>query len=135
MSLAQWRVEPVPREELVMPAPRHAVIALLVGAVAMLSAAPGVAAKARHHHDRGARDVIANLWEWNWRSVARECTDVLGPAGYGGVQVAPPQDSVKRSETTAPTPLHPWWEVYQPVDYNLTSRMGTEAQFKSMVRT
>ena len=40
--------------------------------------------------------VIANLWEWNWPSVANECTTVLGPDGYGGVQVAPPQDSVKR---------------------------------------
>jgi alpha-amylase len=29
--------------------------------------------------------------------------------------------------------VHPWWEVYQPVDYNLTSRMGSEAQFKAMV--
>ena len=28
--------------------------------------------------------VMANLWEWNWPSVARECTDHLGPAGYGG---------------------------------------------------
>ena len=26
--------------------------------------------------------------------------------------------------------LHPWWEVYQPVDYHLTSRMGNEAQFR-----
>jgi alpha-amylase len=84
-----------------------------------------------------ARDVIANLFEWNWPSVANECTAVLGPAGYGGVQVAPPQDSVKRTSlgNGSDTVLHPWWEVYQPVDYNLTSRMGDEAQFRSMVRT
>ena len=42
--------------------------------------------------------VTANLWEWNWPSVAKECTNVLGPTGYGGVQVAPPQDSVKRTD-------------------------------------
>src|SRR5947209_15490193 len=36
---------------------------------------------------------------------------------------------------SAGSPVHPWWEVYQPVDYNLTSRMGNEEQFKSMVRT
>src|SRR5205807_5644580 len=70
--------------------------------------------------------------EWNWKSVASECTNVLGPAGYGGVQVAPPQDSLSRS---GPGPVHPWWEVYQPVDYNLTSRMGNEDQFKAMVAT
>ena len=71
-------------------------------------------------------DVIANLFMWNWKSVGNECSTVLGPSGYGGVQVAPPQDS-----TTAPG--HPWWEIYQPVDYNLTSRMGNEAQFAAMV--
>jgi alpha-amylase len=80
----------------------------------------------------GRRDVIANLFEWNWSSVANECTGVLGPAGYGGVQVSPPQDSYSR---ISPAPIHPWWEVYQPIDYNLTSRMGNEAQFKSMVAT
>ena len=89
--------------------------------------APTAAAAAGRRHD-----VIANLWEWNWRSVARECTSVLGPAGYGGVQVAPPQDSLSRS---GPAPVHPWWEVYQPVDYHLTSRMGNEAQFRAMVAT
>src|SRR3954469_10772320 len=111
-----------------MPASRHVGLALLVAAATALTAAPGVAAKGRHHHDRGGRDVIANLWEWNWRSIGRECTTVLGPAGYGGVQVAPPQDSLSRSG-------HPWWEVYQPVDYGLTSRMGDEAQFQAMVAT
>ena len=81
------------------------------------------------------RDVVASLWEWNWHSVAQECTNVLGPQGYGAVQVAPPQDSVKRQHLGdgSDTVLHPWWEVYQAVDYNLTSRMGGEAQFRSMV--
>jgi alpha-amylase len=91
-------------------------------------AAPGNAAA----HTASGRDVIANLFEWNWASVGNECTTVLGPKGYGGVQVAPPADSLSRS---GPAPVHPWWEVYQPVDYNLTSRMGNEAQFKAMVAT
>ena len=81
--------------------------------------------------------VVANLWEWNWPSVARECTDVLGPQGYGAVQVAPPQDSLKRTHLGdgSDTVLHPWWEVYQAVDYALTSRMGDEQQFRDMVTT
>jgi alpha-amylase len=79
--------------------------------------------------------VVANLFEWNWKSVAAECQNVLGPKGYAAVQVAPPQDSLSRTATDATTVLHPWWEVYQPVDYNLTSRMGNEAQFKQMVQT
>lgn len=84
--------------------------------------------------------VMANLFEWNWRSVSRECTDVLGPAGFGGVQVSPPQDSLKRSAADqadpnngAVTVRHPWWEAYQAADYQLTSRFGDEQGFKDMV--
>lgn len=78
--------------------------------------------------------VTANLWEWNWHSVASECPR-LHRGGYDGVQVAPPQDSLKRTQlgNGSDTVPHPWWEVYQVVDYRLTSRMGSEAQFKAMV--
>jgi alpha-amylase len=100
-------------------------------ALTAAEAAPSASTAPRTAHPAG-HDVIANLFEWNWPSIARECTTVLGPKGYGGVQVAPPQDSLSRS---GPAPVHPWWEVYQPVDYNLTSRMGNEAQFRSMVST
>lgn len=78
--------------------------------------------------------VTVSLWEWSWRSVASECPR-LGAIGYDGVQVAPPQDSVKRTSTGngSDAYLHPWWEVYQAVDYGLTSRMGDEQQFRAMV--
>jgi alpha-amylase len=71
-------------------------------------------------------DVIANLWEWNWNSIASECTNVLGPAGYGAVQVAPPEESLKQTD-------YYWWDVYQPYSYSLNSRFGTEAQFAAMI--
>jgi alpha-amylase len=74
-----------------------------------------------------AHDVSVNLFEWSWPSVATECKTVLGPAGYGSVQVAPPEDSLAIPQY--------WYDVYQPADYNLTSRMGDEAQFKAMVAT
>ena len=78
--------------------------------------------------------VTVSLWEWSWRSVASECPR-LAAIGYDGVQVAPPQDSVRRTSTGngSDTYLHPWWEVYQAVDYGLTSRMGDEQQFRDMV--
>jgi len=82
--------------------------------------------------------VTVNLWEWNWRSIAAECPR-LHQEGYDGVQVAPPQDSLKRTAAEQNDPgtgsalLHPWWEVYQVVDYGLTSRMGSEAEFRAMV--
>ncbi|MFM9613315.1 carbohydrate-binding module family 20 domain-containing protein [Streptomyces sp. V2] len=71
-------------------------------------------------------DVIANLWEWNWDSVASECTNVLGPAGYGAVQVAPPSESLKQASFY-------WWDVYQPYSYNLNSRFGSAAKFQAMI--
>ncbi|MGW0209196.1 carbohydrate-binding module family 20 domain-containing protein [Streptomyces sp. NPDC003233] len=71
-------------------------------------------------------DVIANLWEWNWDSIASQCTNVLGPAGYGAVQVAPPEESLKQSS-------YYWWDVYQPYSYGLNSRFGSQAKFSAMI--
>jgi alpha-amylase len=95
---------------------------LLAGVVVAAASPPRTASAT----PPGSRDVIANLFEWPWASVAAECTAVLGPKGYGGVQVSPPEESVT-------LPGHPWWEVYQPVSYQLTSRMGNRAQFAGMV--
>ena len=72
------------------------------------------------------RKVIANLFEWNWPSVAAECQSFLGPRGYGYVQVSPPQEHVRGQQ---------WWVAYQPVSYRIESRKGTRAQFQSMVST
>lgn len=89
-------------------------------AVMSVSAAPARAATAL------SRNVTANLFEYNWDSVAADCTNVLGPDGFAAVQVSPPQDSYDQAD-------HYWWDVYQPVDYSLTSRFGTAAQFAAMV--
>lgn len=74
----------------------------------------------------GTRDVIANLFEWNWHSVGEECRTFLGPAGYGYVQVSPPQEHINGKQ---------WWVAYQPVSYRLESRKGTRVAFADMVRT
>jgi len=125
---------PVPRSRRFRVLAATAAITLATGVAALTaesaSASPAPKAAAP------IRNVQANLWEWNWPSVAHECTTVLGPAYYAGVQVSPPADSLSRDYTTDDAPiLHPWWDVYQPVDYTLNSRFGTEAQFKSMVKT
>jgi alpha-amylase len=106
-----------------------------LGAVVLPTGAWVSASASPRHHVRPIHDVQANLWEWNWRSVGRECTKVLGPRHYAGVQVAPPQDSLKRTDPGTEGVLHPWWEVYQAIDYQLTSRMGNENQFRHMVTT
>ncbi|MEV6490541.1 alpha-amylase, partial [Actinoplanes sp. NPDC051633] len=47
--------------------------------------------------------VIVHLFQWPWASVATECATVLGPKGFGGVQVSPPQEHVEVAG-------HPWWQ-------------------------
>ncbi|MER7269859.1 carbohydrate-binding module family 20 domain-containing protein [Micromonospora sp. WMMD712] len=98
---------------------------------AIVAAATTTATPARAAVALNDSEVTANLWEWNWTSVSAACTNHLGPAGYGAVQVAPPQESV--SLPTSADGVHPWYEVYQPVSYKLESRFGTRAQFAAMV--
>ncbi|KAN0114196.1 Glycoside hydrolase superfamily [Russula decolorans] len=70
--------------------------------------------------------VIAQMFEWDWDSVAAECTSFLGPAGYGFVQVSPAQEHVQGAE---------WWTDYQPVSYILTSKRGNRSQYQNMITT
>src|SRR5690242_17569946 len=74
----------------------------------------------------GAKDVTAVLFEWNYASVARECTTTLGPAGYGYVQVSPPAEHIQGSQ---------WWTSYQPVSYRIAGRLGDRTAFRNMVGT
>ena len=72
-------------------------------------------------------DTSVQMFRWKWNDIARECTNWLGPQGYGAVQVSPPQASAS---------LGTWWDIYQPVNFtSLNSNMGTEAQFQAMVNT
>lgn len=65
------------------------------------------------------------MFQWSWNDIATECTQWLGPKGFGGVQISPPGASKVANG---------WWGVYQPVNYaNLTSRMGTPAQLQAMI--
>jgi alpha-amylase len=74
-----------------------------------------------------ASDTSVQMFEWSWNDLATECTQFLGPQGYGGIQISPPGAS--KTTTT-------WWGAYQPVNYvNLTSRFGTQAQLQSMINT
>ena len=69
-------------------------------------------------------DTIVHLFQWNWDSVAAECADFLGPNGYGGVQVSPPQEHVVVPSSEGGE--YPWWQDYQPVSYSIeNTRRGT----------
>lgn len=100
------------------------------GALAPLVAAPAASSipvpspVVDSPHGRG--DVILNLFQWTWDSVAAECTSTIGPAGFGYVQVSPPQEHVQGTN---------WWTSYQPVSYKIESKLGTRAEFQNMVST
>jgi alpha-amylase len=67
------------------------------------------------------------MFHWKWNDIAKECTNWLGPQGYGAVQISPPHASAVAGA---------WWDIYQPVDYSsLTSRFGTEAELTAMITT
>ncbi|MFJ2933447.1 carbohydrate-binding module family 20 domain-containing protein [Streptomyces sp. NPDC087219] len=99
-----------------------AALALVAGAaaVAVTGNAPAQAAPP------GEKDVTAVMFEWNFASVARECTARLGPAGYGYVQVSPPQEHLQGGQ---------WWTSYQPVSYKIAGRLGDRTAFKNMIDT
>ncbi|MBD0711603.1 MULTISPECIES: carbohydrate-binding module family 20 domain-containing protein [unclassified Streptomyces] len=99
-----------------------ATLALVAGAAA-LSATASTPAQAV---PPGEKDVTAVMFEWKFASVARECTDRLGPAGYGYVQVSPPQEHLQGGQ---------WWTSYQPVSYKIAGRLGDRTAFKNMIDT
>ncbi|KAH7918792.1 glycoside hydrolase family 13 protein [Leucogyrophana mollusca] len=70
--------------------------------------------------------VIIQMFEWTWDSIAAECTNFIGPAGYGFVQASPAQEHITGTQ---------WWTDYQPVSYNLTSKRGDRAQYAAMIQT
>ncbi|ATL68148.1 alpha-amylase [Nocardia terpenica] len=78
----------------------------------------------------GGRDVIAQMFGWNWRSIGRECHDTLGPLGYGAVQTSPPEE-----HSIWPDKGFPWWQGYSAVSYRLESRYGTQDELAQMVRS
>lgn len=72
-------------------------------------------------------DTSVQMFRWRWTDIAKECTNWLGPQGYGAVQVSPPHASRY---------LGTWYDVYQPVNYTkLNSLMGTETEFQTMINT
>ncbi|MFG2620372.1 carbohydrate-binding module family 20 domain-containing protein [Streptomyces sp. NPDC048507] len=96
----------------------------LLALVALVAATLSAQAPQAQAAAPGGKDVTAVLFEWRFDSVAKACTDSLGPAGYGYVQVSPPQEHVQGPQ---------WWTSYQPVSYKIAGRLGDRAAFQRMV--
>ncbi len=71
--------------------------------------------------------VIVHPFQWSYDSIAKECTEYLGPAGVDGVQISQPAEHKNMTEN--------WWAVYQPVNFkNFTTMTGNEAQLRNMIK-
>ncbi|GAA4687089.1 carbohydrate-binding module family 20 domain-containing protein [Phytohabitans rumicis] len=106
-----------------------ATLAALVGPVLFLTATAPTAQAAVQSNGSS----IVHLFQWRWSSIAQECETTLGPNGWGGVQVSPPQEHVVLPSAEGAT--YPWWQDYQPVSYRIDqTRRGTRAEFIDMVQ-
>ena len=106
------------------PGIRSSLSRTLLAACAILGGALSATAPA---HALNPSDTSVQMFRWKWKDIAKECTNWLGPQGYGAVQISPPH---------AAASLGFWYDIYQPVDYtDLTSAMGTEAELQTMVNT
>lgn len=74
--------------------------------------------------ERAAPDVGIQLFQLPWASIAEECEMTLGPAGFSWVLTSPMQEHILGDE---------WWVSYQPVSYEIDSRLGTREEFADMV--
>jgi len=71
---------------------------------------------------------LVHLFEWTWNDIATECETHLGPHGFKGVQISPPQEHI-----VLPDYGFPWWQRYQPISYQLESRSGTRQELAAMI--
>ncbi|MBP2194320.1 alpha-amylase [Nocardia goodfellowii] len=98
---------------------------VLVAALSLTTSPP-----ARAESRAPGRDVIAQMFGWNWPSIGRECRESLGPSGYAAVQISPPQE-----HSVYPEKGFPWWQSYSAASYALNSRWGTREELAAMVRS
>ncbi len=79
-------------------------------------------------------DSILNMFEWNWNSIAAECAGPLADSGYTHVQTSPPNEHILGADASSGEE-DAWYIHYQPVSYEIESRLGTRAEYAAMVAT
>ncbi|WP_405366584.1 alpha-amylase family glycosyl hydrolase [Ruminobacter sp.] len=90
---------------------------------AVLAMAPNLAMAKNYESEM----VIVHPFQWSYDSIAKECTEYLGPAGFDAVQISQPAEHANKGNV--------WWAVYQPVNFNnFTTMTGNETQLKNMIK-
>ena len=96
----------------------------VVTAVAVLAGCSGDSASTDDVEPGEATGVGVQLFQLPWTSIADECEQTLGPAGFAWVLTSPPNEHIVGDE---------WWTSYQPVSHRIESRLGTREEFADMV--
>lgn len=86
------------------------------------------------NYENGQKGAIVEFFGWPHKDIEEEC-DFLSTAGYMAAKVFPPNEAIYTFDTVEDGQLNPWWFIYQPVSYRMTSRMGTQDEFRSMITT
>ncbi|ETY71443.1 pullulanase [Bifidobacterium moukalabense DSM 27321] len=107
------------------PAGRAVAIGVAIAMACAALVAPTLAQAQPEARTSAKKDVQVIAFQQSWNTIAKECTDTYGPEGVAYVEVSPPQESIQGTQ---------WWTSYQPVSYKLDSKLGTEAEFKNMIK-
>lgn len=100
---------------------------LIAASMSVLSLSLITTTGSTHAAGFNPRDTSVQMFHWKWKDIAKECTNWLGPQGFGAVQISPPSAAQNGAN---------WYDIYQPVDYtSFNSKMGNATEFQSMINT
>ena len=83
-------------------------------------------------YKNGQRGAIVELFGWPMEDVGEEC-EFLGIAGYLGVKIFSPYESLLSDTITQGNTLNPWWYGTQVVSFKYDCRSGNQKQLKKII--
>ena len=83
-------------------------------------------------YENGQRGSIVELFGWPYEDIEQEC-EFLGIAGYLGVKIFSPFESLLTKNTPEGSNLNPWWYGTQLVSFKYESRYGNQKKLKKMI--
>ena len=85
-----------------------------------------------NNYENGQKGVIVELFGWPYDDIAEEC-EFLSHAGYMGVKILPPNESLLTYRSASNGELNPFGFIFESVSYKLQSRMGNKYQLNNMI--
>ena len=82
-------------------------------------------------YEDGQRGSIVELFGWSMEDVAEEC-EFLGIAGYLGVKIFSPTESLLSEDLSEGNVLNPWWYGTQVASYKYDARSGNQKQLRKI---